>query len=72
MSFFVSHNGKLFFLCSLHTEAGKSAPSSNGQNAVVSDTACPPTSGHLMAQKMRLGRQDQEETDTGTLLMFCL
>uniref|UniRef100_A0A8C2A1R5 Golgi-specific brefeldin A-resistance guanine nucleotide exchange factor 1 n=1 Tax=Cyprinus carpio TaxID=7962 RepID=A0A8C2A1R5_CYPCA len=30
-------------------------------------TACPPTSGHLMAEKMRLGRQDQEETDTGTL-----
>uniref|UniRef100_A0A8C2KAF1 Golgi-specific brefeldin A-resistance guanine nucleotide exchange factor 1 n=1 Tax=Cyprinus carpio TaxID=7962 RepID=A0A8C2KAF1_CYPCA len=48
------------------TEAGKSAASSNGQNAVVSDTwtACPPTSGHLMAEKMRLGRQDLEETDT--------
>ncbi|XP_016355977.1 Golgi-specific brefeldin A-resistance guanine nucleotide exchange factor 1-like [Sinocyclocheilus anshuiensis] len=48
------------------TEAGKSAPSSNRQNAVVSDTrtACPPTSGHLMAEKMRLDRQDQEETDT--------
>uniref|UniRef100_A0A673ISE7 Golgi-specific brefeldin A-resistance guanine nucleotide exchange factor 1 n=1 Tax=Sinocyclocheilus rhinocerous TaxID=307959 RepID=A0A673ISE7_9TELE len=48
------------------SSAGKSAPSSNGQNAVVSDTrtACPPTSGHLMAEKMRLGRQDQEETDT--------
>uniref|UniRef100_A0A8C1TSK9 Golgi-specific brefeldin A-resistance guanine nucleotide exchange factor 1 n=1 Tax=Cyprinus carpio TaxID=7962 RepID=A0A8C1TSK9_CYPCA len=46
--------------------AGKSAASSNGQNAVVSDTwsACPPTSGHLMAEKMRLGRQDLEETDT--------
>uniref|UniRef100_A0A671MX78 Golgi-specific brefeldin A-resistance guanine nucleotide exchange factor 1 n=1 Tax=Sinocyclocheilus anshuiensis TaxID=1608454 RepID=A0A671MX78_9TELE len=27
-------------------------------------TACPPTSGHLMAEKMRLDRQDQEETDT--------
>uniref|UniRef100_A0A8C4ZVZ2 Golgi brefeldin A resistant guanine nucleotide exchange factor 1 n=1 Tax=Gadus morhua TaxID=8049 RepID=A0A8C4ZVZ2_GADMO len=25
---------------------------------------CPPTSGHLMAEKMRLGRQDLEETDT--------
>ncbi|KAL1263319.1 hypothetical protein QQF64_006058, partial [Cirrhinus molitorella] len=48
------------------TEAGKSVPNSNGQNAVVSEsgTACPPTSGHLMAEKMRLGRQDQEETDT--------
>ncbi|XP_016329333.1 Golgi-specific brefeldin A-resistance guanine nucleotide exchange factor 1 isoform X2 [Sinocyclocheilus anshuiensis] len=48
------------------TEAGKYAPSCNGQNAVVSEsrTACPPTSGHLMAEKMRLGRQDQEETDT--------
>uniref|UniRef100_A0A671TFH4 SEC7 domain-containing protein n=1 Tax=Sinocyclocheilus anshuiensis TaxID=1608454 RepID=A0A671TFH4_9TELE len=48
------------------TTAGKYAPSCNGQNAVVSEsrTACPPTSGHLMAEKMRLGRQDQEETDT--------
>uniref|UniRef100_A0A9J8A8K9 Golgi-specific brefeldin A-resistance guanine nucleotide exchange factor 1 n=1 Tax=Cyprinus carpio carpio TaxID=630221 RepID=A0A9J8A8K9_CYPCA len=48
------------------TEAGKYAPSCNGQNAVVPETrtACPPTSGHLMAEKMRLGRQDQEETDT--------
>ncbi|XP_043112046.1 Golgi-specific brefeldin A-resistance guanine nucleotide exchange factor 1 [Puntigrus tetrazona] len=47
-------------------EAGKSAPSSNGQTSVVSEmrTTCPPTSGHLMAEKMRLGRQDQEETDT--------
>ncbi|CAL8298087.1 unnamed protein product [Merluccius merluccius] len=26
---------------------------------------CPPTSGHLMAEKMKLGRQDHEETDTG-------
>uniref|UniRef100_A0A8C1JJ84 Golgi brefeldin A resistant guanine nucleotide exchange factor 1 n=1 Tax=Cyprinus carpio TaxID=7962 RepID=A0A8C1JJ84_CYPCA len=51
------------------TTAGKYAPSCNGQNAVVPETrtACPPTSGHLMAEKMRLGRQDQEETDTGTL-----
>ncbi|XP_073690303.1 Golgi-specific brefeldin A-resistance guanine nucleotide exchange factor 1 isoform X1 [Garra rufa] len=48
------------------TETGKSVPNSNGQNAVVSESrnACPPTSGHLMAEKMRLGRQDQEETDT--------
>ncbi|XP_067278325.1 Golgi-specific brefeldin A-resistance guanine nucleotide exchange factor 1 isoform X5 [Pseudorasbora parva] len=48
------------------TETGKSVPGSNGQNAVVSETwaACPPTSGHLMAEKMRFGRQDQEETDT--------
>ncbi|XP_050981493.1 Golgi-specific brefeldin A-resistance guanine nucleotide exchange factor 1 isoform X5 [Labeo rohita] len=48
------------------TETGKSVPNSNGQNAVVLETrtACPPTSGHLMAEKMRLGRQDQEETDT--------
>ncbi|KAK7148926.1 hypothetical protein R3I93_013063 [Phoxinus phoxinus] len=47
-------------------EAGKSVPGSNGQNGVVSETraACPPTSGHLMAEKMRFGRQDQEETDT--------
>ncbi|XDV49945.1 hypothetical protein PO909_019094 [Leuciscus waleckii] len=47
-------------------EAGKSVPGSNGQNAVVSETraACPPTSGHLMAEKMRFGRQDQEEMDT--------
>ncbi|XP_042357717.1 Golgi-specific brefeldin A-resistance guanine nucleotide exchange factor 1 isoform X1 [Plectropomus leopardus] len=25
---------------------------------------CPPTSGHLMAEKMRLGRQDQGDSDT--------
>ncbi|XP_062286179.1 Golgi-specific brefeldin A-resistance guanine nucleotide exchange factor 1 isoform X2 [Scomber scombrus] len=31
------------------------------ENALV----CPPTSGHLMAEKMRLGRQDQGDTDTG-------
>ncbi|XP_048060367.1 Golgi-specific brefeldin A-resistance guanine nucleotide exchange factor 1 isoform X7 [Megalobrama amblycephala] len=44
----------------------EAVPGSNGQNAVVSETraACPPTSGHLMAEKMRFGRQDQEETET--------
>ncbi|XP_052006879.1 Golgi-specific brefeldin A-resistance guanine nucleotide exchange factor 1 isoform X1 [Xyrauchen texanus] len=48
------------------TEAGKSVPSFNGQNAVVSEAwaACPPTSGYLMAEEMRLGRQDQEDTDS--------
>ncbi|KTG04630.1 hypothetical protein cypCar_00013757 [Cyprinus carpio] len=41
------------------TEAGKYAPSCNGQNAVVPETrtACPPTSGHLMAEKMRLEKK---------------
>jgi len=60
-------NGEIFF-CLLLIEPGKSVPGSNGQNTVVSETrtACPPTSGHLMAEKMRFGRQDQEETDTGT------
>uniref|UniRef100_A0A671TCD3 Golgi-specific brefeldin A-resistance guanine nucleotide exchange factor 1 n=1 Tax=Sinocyclocheilus anshuiensis TaxID=1608454 RepID=A0A671TCD3_9TELE len=33
-------------------------------DSTTGGTACPPTSGHLMAEKMRLGRQDQEETDT--------
>uniref|UniRef100_A0AAR2M5F4 Golgi-specific brefeldin A-resistance guanine nucleotide exchange factor 1 n=1 Tax=Pygocentrus nattereri TaxID=42514 RepID=A0AAR2M5F4_PYGNA len=39
---------------------------SNGQTIVESDVSsiCPPTSGHLMAEKMRLGRQDQEETES--------
>ncbi|XP_053088971.1 Golgi-specific brefeldin A-resistance guanine nucleotide exchange factor 1 isoform X2 [Pangasianodon hypophthalmus] len=48
------------------TEAGKALFGSNGQTAVESGvpSVCPPTSGHLMAEKMRLGRQDQEETDT--------
>lgn len=32
-----------------------------GENALI----CPPTSGHLMAEKMRLGRQDQGDTDNG-------
>ncbi|XP_051506631.1 Golgi-specific brefeldin A-resistance guanine nucleotide exchange factor 1-like isoform X1 [Myxocyprinus asiaticus] len=48
------------------TEAGKSVPIFNGLNAVASEAraACPPTSGHLMAEEMVLGRQDQEETDS--------
>ncbi|XP_030628429.1 Golgi-specific brefeldin A-resistance guanine nucleotide exchange factor 1 isoform X2 [Chanos chanos] len=48
------------------TDTNRLAPSSNGQSAPASEVAlvCPPTSGHLMADKMRLGRQDQEETDS--------
>ncbi|KAF4090294.1 hypothetical protein AMELA_G00050380 [Ameiurus melas] len=48
------------------TETGKALFGSNGQTAVESgvSSACLPTSGHLMAEKMRLGRQDQEETDS--------
>ncbi|KAJ8418284.1 hypothetical protein AAFF_G00139930 [Aldrovandia affinis] len=39
------------------------ANNTNEQNCPESEAApfCPPTSGHLMAEKMRLGRQDQEE-----------
>lgn len=41
---------------------------SGGSNGHVSDGVAPhsgpPTSGFLMAEKMRLGRQDQEETDS--------
>uniref|UniRef100_A0A8B9RIS7 Golgi-specific brefeldin A-resistance guanine nucleotide exchange factor 1 n=1 Tax=Astyanax mexicanus TaxID=7994 RepID=A0A8B9RIS7_ASTMX len=46
----------------------KAVPNSNEQTVVESEvsSACPPTSGHLMAEKMRMGRQDQEETDSGT------
>nr|XP_015202262.1 PREDICTED: Golgi-specific brefeldin A-resistance guanine nucleotide exchange factor 1 isoform X1 [Lepisosteus oculatus] len=34
------------------------------QSGSEAETAsCPPTSGHLMAEKMKLGRQDQEEID---------
>ncbi|KAK1791614.1 hypothetical protein P4O66_013617 [Electrophorus voltai] len=48
------------------SETSKTVPSSNGQSALESEmpSVCPPTSGHLMAEKMRLGRQDQEETDS--------
>ncbi|KAI5108102.1 Golgi-specific brefeldin A-resistance guanine nucleotide exchange factor 1 isoform X1, partial [Silurus meridionalis] len=48
------------------TEAGKTLFGLNGQTALESGapSVCPPTSGHLMAQKMKLGRQDQEETDS--------
>ncbi|KAL7890062.1 hypothetical protein AOLI_G00023200 [Acnodon oligacanthus] len=48
------------------TESVKAVPNSNGQTIVDSDVSsvCPPTSGHLMAEKMRLGRQDQEETES--------
>lgn len=58
----------LFFL--VHTEAGKSLFGANGQTTVESGTqsVCPPTSGHLMAEKMKLGRQDQDESDLGTRL----
>ncbi len=39
------------------------------ENAAV----CPPTSGHLMAEKMRLGRQDQGDNDTGeTLILYTI
>ncbi|XP_026134791.1 Golgi-specific brefeldin A-resistance guanine nucleotide exchange factor 1-like isoform X5 [Carassius auratus] len=62
----VGGDGSVITITDSTTEAGKYAPSCNGQNAVVSETrtACPPTSGHLMAEKMRFGRQDQEEADT--------
>ncbi|XP_076598745.1 Golgi-specific brefeldin A-resistance guanine nucleotide exchange factor 1 isoform X3 [Chaetodon auriga] len=40
--------------------------STNGLNLQQAENApvCPPTSGHLMAEKMRLGRQDQGDNDT--------
>uniref|UniRef100_A0A8C2WYP5 Golgi-specific brefeldin A-resistance guanine nucleotide exchange factor 1 n=1 Tax=Cyclopterus lumpus TaxID=8103 RepID=A0A8C2WYP5_CYCLU len=41
-----------------HTPLDLSLPPA--ENAPV----CPPTSGHLMAEKMRLGRQDQGENDS--------
>lgn len=41
---------------------GKSLPQM--ENAPV----CPPTSGHLMAEKMKLGRQDQGDNDAGEIL----
>uniref|UniRef100_A0A8B9L9J2 Golgi-specific brefeldin A-resistance guanine nucleotide exchange factor 1 n=1 Tax=Astyanax mexicanus TaxID=7994 RepID=A0A8B9L9J2_ASTMX len=48
------------------TDSVKAVPNSNEQTVVESEvsSACPPTSGHLMAEKMRMGRQDQEETDS--------
>ncbi|XP_066534490.1 Golgi-specific brefeldin A-resistance guanine nucleotide exchange factor 1 isoform X3 [Hoplias malabaricus] len=48
------------------TESVKVVTCSNGQTSVESEvqSICPPTSGHLMAEKMRLGRQDQEETES--------
>ncbi|XP_036839721.1 Golgi-specific brefeldin A-resistance guanine nucleotide exchange factor 1 isoform X1 [Oncorhynchus mykiss] len=46
------------------TEAGRQVNRANGQNVPEADSVpLPPTSGHLMAEKMRLGRQDQEETE---------
>uniref|UniRef100_A0A8C1JK83 Golgi-specific brefeldin A-resistance guanine nucleotide exchange factor 1 n=1 Tax=Cyprinus carpio TaxID=7962 RepID=A0A8C1JK83_CYPCA len=47
--------------CSVNTITDSTTVSHNSD---LTRTACPPTSGHLMAEKMRLGRQDQEETDT--------
>lgn len=39
----------------------------NGLSPPQTDSApvCPPTSGHLMAEKMTLGRQDQGDNDIG-------
>ncbi|KAI1894387.1 hypothetical protein AGOR_G00115290 [Albula goreensis] len=46
------------------SESDRLANTTNVQNGQESDGGpiCPPTSGHLMAEKMRLGRQDQEES----------
>ncbi|KAM9477746.1 Golgi-specific brefeldin A-resistance guanine nucleotide exchange factor 1 isoform 1-T1 [Clarias gariepinus] len=48
------------------TEASKGLFGSNGETVVESGvpSVCLPTSGHLMAEKMKLGRQDQEEADS--------
>ncbi|KAM4615448.1 Golgi-specific brefeldin A-resistance guanine nucleotide exchange factor 1 [Polymixia lowei] len=48
------------------TDVSRLGNGSNGQNVLEAENApvCPPTSGHLMAEKMRLGRQDQEEPDS--------
>ncbi|XP_061083550.1 Golgi-specific brefeldin A-resistance guanine nucleotide exchange factor 1 isoform X3 [Conger conger] len=47
------------------SEADGLADSGSVQNGLELESlpVCPPTSGHLMAQKMNLGRQDQEEPD---------
>ncbi|XP_035519050.1 Golgi-specific brefeldin A-resistance guanine nucleotide exchange factor 1 isoform X3 [Morone saxatilis] len=36
----------------------------NGLPQAENSPVCPPTSGHLMAEKMRLGRQDQVDSET--------
>ncbi|XP_072534053.1 Golgi-specific brefeldin A-resistance guanine nucleotide exchange factor 1 isoform X1 [Salminus brasiliensis] len=48
------------------TDSVKVVPDSNEQTTVESEVSsvCPPTSGPLMAEKMRLGRQDQEESES--------
>ncbi|XP_041644668.1 Golgi-specific brefeldin A-resistance guanine nucleotide exchange factor 1 isoform X2 [Cheilinus undulatus] len=38
--------------------------STNGLPQAKTGPVCPPTSGHLMAEKMRLGRQDQGDAET--------
>ncbi|XP_060896489.1 Golgi-specific brefeldin A-resistance guanine nucleotide exchange factor 1 isoform X1 [Labrus mixtus] len=38
--------------------------STNGLPPSKTAAVCPPTSGHLMAEKMRLGRQDQGDNET--------
>ncbi|KAJ8014165.1 hypothetical protein DPEC_G00037410 [Dallia pectoralis] len=46
------------------TEASRQLNSANGANVPEADTVpLPPTSGHLMAEKMTLGRQDQDDTE---------
>lgn len=42
---------------------GKGSPNNSPKAANVS--GYPPTSGFLMAEKMKLGQEDQGDTDTG-------
>lgn len=69
VAFFLVFSTKHIFLLSsdlnrLDSTNGVSLPPA--ENAPV----CPPTSGHLMAEKMRLGRQDQGDNDTGKSLVL--
>uniref|UniRef100_A0A4W6FFF1 Golgi-specific brefeldin A-resistance guanine nucleotide exchange factor 1 n=1 Tax=Lates calcarifer TaxID=8187 RepID=A0A4W6FFF1_LATCA len=55
------------------TTTGIHTPSStNGMSVPQTENApvCPPTSGHLMAEKMKLGRQDQGDNDAGETLIL--
>lgn len=59
-----------FLLCSEISKLGSTDSLSPSQPEKV--PMYPPTSGYLMAEKMRLGRQDQGDNDSCEILIFKL
>uniref|UniRef100_A0A3Q3LPJ8 Golgi-specific brefeldin A-resistance guanine nucleotide exchange factor 1 n=1 Tax=Mastacembelus armatus TaxID=205130 RepID=A0A3Q3LPJ8_9TELE len=53
-------------VCILSSDSNRLA-TTNGLSPQAENAPCPPTSGHLMAETMKLGRQDQGDTDAAEM-----